>query len=307
VTDRLRRFTKADPCPICGGHESDARGKSVRCFGYYDRSGKYARCTREEVAEGLPPNSDGTYSHRLHGRCRCGRNHDNAPTPAGSARPAAPGVLKRRAQQRFRSFFTMTAYLRRRYGEGTDVRFWVYQDAAGREAFRVLRVDYRAPGGSKAKSYRPCHRGSDGRWRLAKPDGLLPLYNLPHLLAPPGDAVVTIQEGEKCVDIAAELGLTSVTTSAHGARSPQLSDWSPLAGRRVAIIRDEGERGAEYATKISSILAALNPPPDVRVFTLPGLSDGEDIEQWVAARRAAGCADGEILSELRALLQSAFL
>jgi hypothetical protein len=67
-----RRFTGTNPCPICGGHDGLVRGKGVRCFGYYDGSGKYARCTREEHAGALPQNRDGTYSHRLHGDCRCG-------------------------------------------------------------------------------------------------------------------------------------------------------------------------------------------------------------------------------------------
>ena len=76
----------------------------------------------------------------------------------------------RRAEQRFRSYFTLTAFLSKRYGEGTDITPWVYHGSDGREAFRVLRIDYRAPDGSKAKSYRPCHQGADGRWRLARPE-----------------------------------------------------------------------------------------------------------------------------------------
>ena len=51
-----RRFTKAHPCPICGGHDGLSRGEGVRCFGYYDSQGKYARCTREDRAGGLPQN-----------------------------------------------------------------------------------------------------------------------------------------------------------------------------------------------------------------------------------------------------------
>src|SRR5262245_30782584 len=232
----IRRFTATDPCPICGGHDTLGRGQGLRCFGYYDRQGKYARCTREERSGGLPRNGDGTYSHRLQGTCRCGQRHGQHPgnAPAGNARPAAPGVLKRRAQQRFRSFFTLTAYLKRRYGEGTTVRHWIYRDAAGREVFRVLRIDYRAPAGSRAKSYRPCHKTSDGRWLLARPAAPLPLYHLPAILAAPPQATVTLLEGEKCADLATAIGLACVITSAHGAKAPQLSDWSPLAGRTVA-------------------------------------------------------------------------
>ena len=48
-----RRFTRTDPCPICGGHDGLGRGQGVRCFGFFDDSGNYARCTREERAGSL--------------------------------------------------------------------------------------------------------------------------------------------------------------------------------------------------------------------------------------------------------------
>jgi hypothetical protein len=303
----IRRFTQADPCPICGGHDTMGRGQGLRCFGYYDRQGKYARCTREERAGSLPRNGDGTYSHRLHGPCRCGQRHGPEPAAspsAGNARPVAPSTLKRRAQQRFRSFFTLTAFLKRRYGEGTAVRHWSYRDAAGSEAFRVLRIDYRAPAGSKAKSYRPCHKTSDGRWLLARPAAPLPLYRLPALLAAPPQATVTLLEGEKCADLATAIGLPCATTSAHGAKAPQLTDWSPLAGRRVAILGDEDKDGAGYAAQVHALLIALDPPADVEIVRLPALSEGEDIEQFIDARRAAGRTDADILAELQALIES---
>ena len=167
--------------------------------------------------------------------------------------------------------------------------------------FRVLRVDYRAPDGN-AKSYRPCHRTTDGRWRLGRPDGLLPLYNLPGILAaPPGETVVVL-EGEKCADITLQIGLSPATTSAHGAKAPWLSDWSPLAGRRVAIVRDQDEDGRSYAAHVAELLAALDPRRSVRIVTLPGLRDGDDIEQWTEARRANGQSNAQILDELGALI-----
>ena len=292
------RFTGSHPCPICGGHDGLGRGRGVRCFGYEDGTGAYARCTREEHAGGLPRNGDGTYSHRLRGTCRCGQAHGDAPD-SGIARTS-----RRRAEQRFRSYFTLAAFLRRRYGDGTAVRHWTYRDAAGEEAFRVLRIDYRAPDGTAAKSYRPCHQAADGRWLLSRPAMPLPVYNLPAILAAPPDATIAVLEGEKCTDIAAALGLAHATTSAHGAQAPQLTDWSPLAGRSVAILGDAGESGEDYAARVASLLAALAPPARVHLVALPGLEGGEDIEQFVAARRAQGRGDAEILAELRLLIAS---
>jgi hypothetical protein len=297
-----RRFTKTNLCPICGGHHALAQGQGVRCFGYYDSSGSYARCTREEKAGSLPQNRDGTYSHRLNGDCRCGHAHGEAP----AARLVATTNSGRRgAQQTFRSYFTLAAFLKKRHGEGTTVSPWIYRDATGCEVFRVLRIDYNAPDGTRAKSYRPCHKGDDARWHLSRPTRPLPLYNLQSVVSAPPQAVITVLEGEKCTEIATAIGLPHATTSAHGAKAPQLTDWSPLAGRLVAILRDEGERGAEYAVAITAILAKLDPSADVRVIRLPGLSDGEDIEQWAATRRSSGLTDAEILTELVALIEAA--
>jgi hypothetical protein len=274
----------------------------VRCFGYRDSSGAYARCTRQERAGNLAQNRDSTYSHRLMGNCRCGQTHGNARAAYAAGPTGTPNPPRRRAEQRFRSFFTLSAFLRRRYGEGTGIRFWIYRDAAGREVFRVLRIDYRAPDGSRAKSYRPCHKDGDERWRLSRPDGLLPLYNLPAIVAAPRDAIVTLFEGEKCADIATALGLPQAIASAHGAKAPWLSDWTPLVGRTVAIFCDEDEDGVGYGSRVSAILAGLDTPADVRIMRLPGLSDGDDIEQWIEFRRRSGRGDAEILAELNALI-----
>lgn len=298
-----RRFTASQPCPICGGHDGLARGQGVRCFGYLDRSGNYARCTREQHAGDLRRNRDGTYSHRLHGECRCGQVHGEA--GSGERHTAVASTRRRVVEQRFRSYFTLAASLRRRYGEGTAIRHWTYRDGSGREVLRVIRVDYRAADGSPAKSYRPCHQGGDGRWLLSRPDIPLPLYDLPAILAAPREAIVAVLEGEKCTDLAARLGLVPATTSAHGAAAPWLTDWSPLAGRSVGIIADAGDRGEEFAVRVAGLLAALDPPARVRIVTLPELSDGEDIEQFLAARRESGHTDAEVLAELRSMLNPA--
>jgi hypothetical protein len=130
----------------------------------------------------------------------------------------------------------------------------------------------------------------------------LPLYNLPAIVAAPRDSIVTLFEGEKCADIATALGLPHAIASAHGAKAVWLSDWTPLAGRPVAIFCDEDEDGVGYAARVAAILAALNTPADVRTLRLPGLSHGDDIEQWIEVRRRSGRGDAEILAELSALI-----
>ena len=115
----LRRFTRTNPCPICGGHDGLGRGRGVRCFGYYDSTGAYARCTREEYAGSLPQNRDGTYSHRLHGDCRCGQVHGDA--PARRAMPAPPPPAPAGGPSSGSApIFTLAAFLRQplRRGHG---------------------------------------------------------------------------------------------------------------------------------------------------------------------------------------------
>jgi hypothetical protein len=111
-------------------------------------------------------------------------------------------------------------------------------------------------------------------------------------------------EGEKCTDIATALGLPHATTSAHGAKAPWLTDWTPLAGRRVAIIGDGDKDGPAYAATVTAILQSLMAPAHPRIIELPGLSEGDDIEQWIAGRRALGIAKTAILAELRLLVSA---
>ena len=258
-----RRFTKTNPCPVCGGHDGLGRGQGVRCFGYLDSTGEYARCTREDKAGGLPQNRDGTYSHRLHGTCRCGQVHGDAPT--GDARPAADADRRSQSgQQRFRSYFTLAAFLQRlRRGIGHHPLGLPRRRRAARPSACCASTTSRRTA-RKPRATAPAIRARTGggccRGRPACCRSTTSRPSSPHR----PEAIVTVLEGEKCADIAAALGLAHATTSAHGAQAPQLTDWSPLAGRSVAILRDEGERGADYAAKVAAILAALDPPAEVR-------------------------------------------
>jgi len=95
-------FTRGFPCPICGGYESLPRGRGQRCFGFLSSDGRYAHCTREEYAEGLPFEADSsTYAHRLDGPCRCGQEHGGG-NLAQSQAPASKPPPKRRISATYR-------------------------------------------------------------------------------------------------------------------------------------------------------------------------------------------------------------
>lgn len=157
---------------------------------------------------------------------------------------------------------------------------WTYRDDAGREVFRVLRIDL--PGDRKTcVPLRPEGQG----WIARKPrlrQGL-PLYraNDIHPSSP-----VYVVEGERCADVLWDIGLAAVT-SAGGARAASQSNWEKLAGRNVVILPDQDNPGANYAADVASILRTLSPPACVKVVNLKAPAGetptGFDVVDWLDA------------------------
>lgn len=160
----------------------------------------------------------------------------------------------------------------KRLGEPTAC--WVYEELHGTQRFPLMHVYRFEKDGNK--EFRPIHPTAEG-WYLGDPAGKLPLYRLPEI--PSAEAVVVV-EGEKCCDLVRMLGLVA-TTSAHGAKSPAKTDWSPLAGKLVIIIPDNDEAGEAYALAVATILSQLDPRPRIRILRLPLAEKGDDIEQWL--------------------------
>ena len=108
---------------------------------------------------------------------------------------------------------------------------WTYTDAHGEVVMVVVR--FNLPGGWK--EFRPISPTS-GEWFIGQPGGLIPLFNLPDLARCSGDAVYVV-EGEKCAEALGHY-MPFVTTSPFGAGKASKSDWTPLAGKVVAIVPD---------------------------------------------------------------------
>lgn len=205
---------------------------------------------------------------------------------------AKPAPKARRSPRRFTSPEDLKAHLGRSQ-KRPCTKEWIYHQHDGSEAFRVVRFE--ADG---RKSYRPIHRTPDG-WMAGDPPGLLPLYNLPKLR----DAEeVLVLEGEKCADVATELGFVA-TTSAHGAKAASGTDWSPLAGKRVIILPDADDAGDRYAIDVAEQLRGLTRPAQVRVLQLTELLPGEDLADWAARR--PDLPRPAVAEQLRDLLSSA--
>lgn len=174
---------------------------------------------------------------------------------------------------------------------GKVVASWHYKDADDNEAFRIIRL--KTPNG---KTYRPISVNGKG-WRVADPEGPLPLYRLPDLL----DAGrVYVVEGEKVADALVEIGLIA-TTSAHGAGSAWKTDWKPLAGCEVVFMPDNNAAGARYETDVIGLLVRIAPPPKVKSVKLPGLPTGGDAVDYIEQRRKESLSDEEIRAEIETL------
>lgn len=162
------------------------------------------------------------------------------------------------------------AELERRHGPKSA--HWVYTDAAGEPVFLSVRFPVppnpAKPDAKASKTYRPVGRVAGG-WIIGDPPDSLPLYHLPELLATkPGDRVY-VCEGEKAADAARACGLVA-TTSPHGAKSADKSDWSPMAGHDMVILPDLDKAGERYAADVARLALAAG-AKSVRVVRLVDL------------------------------------
>ena len=165
----------------------------------------------------------------------------------------------------------------------TETRRDMYKADEGDPVAAVLRFD-RADGATdsddkKIKSFRPVHAVAEG-WRLGDPAGKWPLLNLPAILST--DGPVFVVEGEKAACAGAEIGLTT-TTSAHGAKSPHKTNWSPLHGRDVVILPDRDRSGRGYADTVAGLVHTAG-ARSIKIVELPDLPPKGDLVDFIAAR-----------------------
>ncbi|WP_291271639.1 AAA family ATPase [Geothrix sp.] len=93
-------------------------------------------------------------------------------------------------------------------------------------------------------------------WQLKAAPAPRAIYNL-HKLAKNSKAPVLVVEGEKAADAASKHFPDWVVTTSGSATSATAANWSPLAGRRVAIWPDADDPGRKYAEEVHQALQAL--------------------------------------------------
>jgi hypothetical protein len=173
-------------------------------------------------------------------------------TPAAEAAEQGNGAAPRRDGPTFATpEATLEAYERK---HGVTSAHWHYHDASGEVVGLVARWDTERDG-KREKKILPASRGEDGQWRFTGMQGPRPLYALPELLAAPEGTPIFVVEGEKAADATRSLGVIA-TTSAHGSKSADKSDWSPLAGREIVILPDHDAAGDQYAERVAELAKA---------------------------------------------------
>jgi 5S rRNA maturation endonuclease (ribonuclease M5) len=243
-----RAFKRDFPCPICGGHNGQQRGQSKRCYGFLSGE-EWAHCTREEYAGGLSkyPNSD-TFGHKLFGNCNCGIQH-NSPQDDFGAKFKIPGIKNMKTK---------------------IIATYDYLDERGELLYQVCRKE--------PKGFIQRQPLEQGGWKYNLGGVRRVLYRLPELLASNKTDTVFVCEGEKDVDALRALGLVA-TTNAGGAGKWKKEYNTHLRGRYVVILPDNDETGQKHAESIAHSLSGI--AANVKVITLPSLSDKGDVSDWL--------------------------
>ncbi len=184
-------------------------------------------------------------------------------------------------------------YLRATLGEPTHPR-WTYFDSQGTILGYVYRFSI-ISNGKPEKPYQPLTLTPNG-WVIQGIESPRPLFNLPKILNHNG--LVLFFEGEKCCDLATELGYVSTTTYG-GSNAPHLTDLSFLDGKEIWLFPDNDKPGKDYAKKLLQLFGQLNNKPKVKIVELPNLPPKGDIEQFLEQRK--GHTRQAIADEIQAL------
>lgn len=246
-----QRFTRERPCPICGGHKAMPHGHGQRCYGFLSTDGKYAHCTREELADRIRPDPDGTtYAHRLQGDCHCGQRHGEPPEAHATRPKANAGAILRRHIAEYR-----------------------YLDEDGQLLYTIVRYE--------PKDFRPFLPDATVP---GLGDARRVLYRLPQLLTADPGALVFLSESQKDADRLAGVGLVAAANDG-GAKNTRLfrdaAYCEPLRGRRVVILQHHDQEGQAFAATVDTLLRPI--AASVGIVVLPNLPPHGDVCDWLDA------------------------
>ncbi len=153
---------------------------------------------------------------------------------------------------------------------------WPYHSVSG----KIVAYELRFNGASGKKEFRLVSlHGAE--WFNRGPPIPRPLYRLPSLATA---NVIVVTEGAKCADIVVNKYGLIATTAMCGSKSPQLTDWTPLAGKRVIKLPDNDKPGIAFIGTVSQMLSKNEPLTIESEAWLSGLPPGGDIADWDGTR-----------------------
>lgn len=233
-----RRFTADDPCPICGGDQTQERGSGGRCGGFW-LGPKVAFCTK--ISDGGEwRESSQAYRHEI--LRKSAATKPNARQPGGSA--ATP--------------------------KGKVVAVYRYHDERGKLLYEVVRYE--------PKNFRQRRPKSTGGYVWSTKGVRRVPHRLPETLeAIRKGKTVYITEGEKDADVLRQHGLAA-TTNPGGAGKWTDEHCALLRGaKRVVLWPDWDYPGQRHARQVVSSLARCCPDAKVKVIrAADGLKDASD-------------------------------
>lgn len=241
---RQQRWSKDRPCPICGGYPSLPQGKGERCYGYLSSDGKYAHCTREEYANGIPQNpSSNTYPHNL---AVLEITNQIAPEPTQIS------------------------------GKRQIEAIYPYRDEKGNILYETVRY--------YPKGFCQRRRTDDTGWIYNLEGTRKVPYRLPDLLASSPEQPIYIVEGEKDVDALRKLGFVATCNPMGALKWHLLdkNTLKHFSDRHVVLIPDNDEIGLIHVEQVALALNEI--AQSIRILQLPHLRPKGDVSDWIATQ-----------------------
>lgn len=164
---------------------------------------------------------------------------------------------------------------------------WMYRSADGEIIGAVARYDGQGVSKSFLPFFKKLPNGGFAPGHISGQPHVL--YQLDRLTTE-SDVDVWVPEGEQAAAALSDLGALA-TTSCNGSKSPQKTDWSPLASRHVIIWPDADSPGMAYAQQVAALCYAAGAASvrfvDLRAFSVfHEIDTGWDAADWV---RSGGC------------------
>ncbi len=282
MSSSFQRYTRDDPCPICGHHATDRDG---HCHGGLTDNGAFARCGRADGSDGAMLDEKCSPAAYVYKR-----------TPLGSYRPwtECPPTIDSPSRPARTPAHRAPDQGGKTHPRPASRRTFVYSDTEGVEAVRSVA-------GGKKDCYPRVRDHADAPWRDGT--GITPnerIYQRADLNAHP-DERVYIVEGEGCADALHDADVLAITWRGGCGQVrqaiPQIVE--AVRGHDVVLLSDADEPGRDAIRAIAMVLRGI--AKTVRIVNLYDDESGRDVEDWLHEGGTVHCltelADGTLPDE----------